>query len=33
MDHGQEHFSESRVIIIIQAVNLGEKQEQEATFC
>ena len=32
-DHGQEHFSESRIVVALQAVSLGAKQEQEATFC
>lgn len=31
--HGREHFSESRVIVVIQAANLGEKKEPDATFC
>lgn len=28
----QEHFSESRVIVVISAINLGEKKKQEVTF-
>lgn len=27
--HRQEHFSESRVIVVIQAVNLGEKKRNQ----